>query len=88
MTFGEPLRRYWPEMLLFLAVALPWLSLVALGSVWLWQGGHVWAWSIATAVLGLVAWPLSRSVQGRAKSDARLALVARVTRSEGTVSSA
>jgi hypothetical protein len=75
MKFGEPLRRYWPEMLLFLAVALPWLSLLALGSVWLWQGGHVWAWSIATAVLGLLAWPLSRSVQRRAKSEARLALV-------------
>ena len=74
MKFGEPLRRYWPEMLLFLAVALPWLSLLALGSVWLWQGGHVWAWSIATAVLGLLAWPLSRSVQRRAKSEARLAL--------------
>ena len=29
MRFGEPLRRYWPEMLLFLAVALPWLSLLA-----------------------------------------------------------
>jgi hypothetical protein len=55
MKFGEPLRRYWPEMLLFLAVALPWLSLLVLGSVWLWQGGHVWAWSIATAVLGLLA---------------------------------
>ena len=74
MKFGEPLRRYWPEMLLFLAVALPWLSLLVLGSVWLWQGGHVWAWSIATAVLGLLAWPLSRSVQRRAKSEARLAL--------------
>jgi uncharacterized protein len=74
MRFGEPLRRYWPEMLLFLAVAVPWLSLLALGSVWLWQGGHVWAWSIATAVLGLLAWPLSRSVQRRAKSEARVAL--------------
>jgi len=74
MRFGDPLRRYWPEMLLFLAVALPWLSLIVLGSVWLWQSGHVWIWSIAAAVLGLLAWPLSRSVRQRAKSDARLAL--------------
>src|SRR5664279_6426496 len=41
MTFGEPLRRYWwPEILLFVAVALPWLSLLVLGVVWLWQGGQ------------------------------------------------
>src|ERR1700693_1836879 len=75
MRFGEPLRRYWPEMLLFLAVALPWLSLLALGSLWLWQGGHVWVWSIATAILGLLAWPLSRFVQRRGKSEAPPALV-------------
>lgn len=74
MKFGKLLRRYWPEMLLFLALALPWLSLLALGTVWLWQGGHVWAWAIATAVLGLLAWPLSRFVRHRANQEARLAL--------------
>ena len=75
MTFGEPLRRYWwPEILLFVAVALPWLSLLVLGVVWLWQGGHVWAWAIAAAVLGLLAWPLSRSIRRRANEEARLAL--------------
>jgi predicted GTPase len=74
MSSGEPLRRYWPEMLLSLAVALPWLSLLALGIVWLWQGGHVWVWAIAAAILGLLAWPLSRSVQRRANEKARFAL--------------
>ncbi len=74
MRFGKPLRRYWPEMLLFLAVALPWLSLLALGLVWLWQGGHVWVWAIAAAVLGLLAWPLSSFVHRRANEEARLAL--------------
>jgi uncharacterized protein len=74
MKFGKLLRRYWPEMLLFLALALPWLSLLALGTVWLWQGGHFWAWAIATAVLGLLAWPLSRFVRHRANQEARLAL--------------
>jgi uncharacterized protein len=74
MSFGKPLRRYWPEMLLSLAVALPWLSLLALGVLWLWQGGHVWVWAIGAAVLGLLAWPLSRSVQRRANEEARLAL--------------
>jgi predicted GTPase len=74
MRFGKPLRHYWPEMLLFLAVALPWLSLLALGLVWLWQGGHAWVWAIATAVLGLLAWPLLTFVQRRTNEEARLAL--------------
>jgi len=70
----KPLQRYWPEITLFVAVALPWLSLLALGAVWLWQGGHVWVWAIAAAVLGLLAWPLSRFVHRRANEEARLAL--------------
>jgi uncharacterized protein len=74
MNFGKPFQHYWPEMLLFLSVALPWLSLVALGVVWLWQGGHVWVWAIAAAVLGLLAWPLSKLVHGRANEEARRAL--------------
>ncbi len=74
MRFGQWLRRYWPETLLFVAVTLPWLSLFALGLVWLWQGGHVWVWAIAAAALGLLAWPLSISVKRRANEEARLAL--------------
>ena len=74
MRVGKTLRRYWPEMLLSLAVALPWLSLLMLGIVWLWQGGHVWAWAIAAAVLGLLAWPLARLVRRRADAEARVAL--------------
>jgi predicted GTPase len=74
MSKGRPLRRFLPESLLFLAVVLPWLSLLLLGIVWLWQGGHVWIWAIATAALGLLAWPLARSVRRRANKEARLAL--------------
>jgi predicted GTPase len=74
MRLGDPFRRYWPEVLLFLAVALPWLSLLALGIVWLWQGGHVWLWAIGAALLGLLAWPLAKSVRRRANAEARLAL--------------
>ena len=74
MNFGKRLRRYWPELLLVMAVALPWLCLLALGMVWLWQGGHVWAWAIAAAALALLAWPLSRLVRQRANAEARVAL--------------
>ena len=74
MRVGEPLRRFWPEILLFLAVVLPWLSLLALGMMWLWQGGYVWVWAVTAAVLGLLAWPLSTIVRRRTTEEARLAL--------------
>lgn len=74
MRFGKAFRRYWPEILLFVAVALPWLSLLVFGVVWLWHGGHVWVWAIGAAVLGLLAWPLSRSIRRRANEEARVAL--------------
>jgi uncharacterized protein len=67
-------RRYWPEALLIVAVVLPWLSLLALGIVWLWQGGHVWGWAIAAGSLSLLAWPLARLVRHRADKEARVAL--------------
>jgi uncharacterized protein len=74
MTFRETLRRYWPEMLLALTVALPWVSLMVLGLLWLWQGGRVWAWAIAAAVFGLPAIPLARLVRRRANAEARIAM--------------
>ena len=54
MKLNQLLRRYWPEMLLCLVVALPWLSLIALGSVWLWQSGIAWLWSITVATALLI----------------------------------
>jgi uncharacterized protein len=71
---ANPVGRWWPELLLLLAVVLPWLSLLVLGMVWLWQGGRVWIWAIAAAGLGLLAWPLSRMVRRRANAEARVAL--------------
>ena len=74
MRFGKLVRHYWAEIILFLAAALPWLSLLALGTVWLWQSGNVWIWAIGAGVLGLLTWPLSRFVRNRANEVARLAL--------------
>jgi uncharacterized protein len=74
MKFLKTLRSYWPEMLLALTVALPWVSLMVLGLLWLWQGGRVWAWAIAAAIFGLPAIPLARLVRRRANTEARLAL--------------
>src|SRR6202011_5879827 len=74
MNLGVLLRRYWQEILLVLLVTLPWLSLLVLGIVWLWQGGHVAIWALTAAVLGLLAWPLARSVRWRANAEARQAL--------------
>ena len=74
MNLGALLRRYWQEILLVLLVTLPWLSLLVLGIVWLWQGGHVAIWALTAAALGLLAWPLARSVRWRANAEARHAL--------------
>jgi hypothetical protein len=74
MTLGRTLRRRWPEALLIAAVTLPWLALLALGMLWLWQRGHVWAWAIAAAALAVLAWPLARFARRRTNAEARVAL--------------
>jgi len=74
MRLGEFLRRYWPEVLLVVAVVVLSLSQIALGVVWLCQGEHVWRWAIAAAALSLLVWPLSRIVRGRANKEARVVL--------------
>jgi len=74
MTLGRTLRRRWPEALLIAAATLPWLALLALGMLWLWQRGHVWAWAIAAAALAVLAWPLARLARRRTNAEARLAL--------------
>jgi predicted GTPase len=74
MMIAGPLRRHGWETLLALVLVLPWLSLLALGVVWLWQGGHVLVWAAVTAALGLLAYPLWQTVRRRAKEEVRLAL--------------
>src|SRR5262245_42477831 len=74
MRIMDLLRRHWREALLGLVLALPWLSLLVLGSVWLWQRGHVLAWAAAAVMLALIAWPLRQAVRRQATAQARLAL--------------
>src|SRR5437867_8411353 len=74
MRPANRLPPYWREALLVLLVALPWLSLLVLGIVWLWQGGHVWIWALAAAAIGLLSWPLWYSVKRRSTAEARVAL--------------
>jgi predicted GTPase len=68
------LRRRWPETLLIVAVTLPWLALLALGTLWLWEHGHVLLWAIVAAVLALLAWPLTRTVRRRNNAETRAAI--------------
>jgi predicted GTPase len=74
MRYRPKLRRHWPEALLFLTAALPWLTLLVLGMVWLWREDHVWVWALSSAALGLLTWPLARLVRRRANVEARVAL--------------
>lgn len=74
MRLGRTLRRRWPEALLVAAVTLPWLALLGLGTLWLWERGHVWVWAIASAALALLGWPLMRLARRRDNAETRVTL--------------
>lgn len=59
------LRRFWPETLLAVLLALPWMALFALGFLWLWDQGRVLEWALASAALLLLGLPLRRLVRTR-----------------------
>jgi hypothetical protein len=59
------LRRFWPETLLAVLLALPWVALFALGFAWLWDKGRVLEWALASAALLLLGLPLRRLVRTR-----------------------
>lgn len=64
--------------MLSLALALPTLSLVPLGSIWLWQHGYLLVWGISVTVLVIVAWGvqhwLLRDTIRRTKASAEIPL--------------
>lgn len=86
MTTREVLlliRRFWREALLVLLRALPWLILLVLGLVWLYDSGWLYAWAIGGLLLAVTAWPLRRSLRRRAKSLAADLLALRALPKEG-----
>ncbi len=62
------LRRFWPEALLAVLLALPWLALLVLGAMWLWDNGRVLEWALASAALVLAGLPLRVFVRRRAEA--------------------
>jgi hypothetical protein len=60
------LRHFWPEALVALLLALPWLALFGLGFVWLWQNERVLEWAIGAAILAAAGMPLRRLATRRA----------------------
>lgn len=60
-------RRHWLEIALAVLLALPWLSILGLGFLWLWQSGRVLEWALAAALLGLITWPLRLLARRRAR---------------------
>jgi len=51
---------YLRAAMVIIALALPLISLVVLGSLWLWQHGYVLYWAIAACVVTLSAYAAER----------------------------
>lgn len=53
---------YLRAAMIIIALALPLLSLILLGSLWLWQNGYVIYWAIAACSITLIAYAVERWV--------------------------
>jgi uncharacterized protein len=72
-TQSEFWRRWWAMLLALCAAALPFLALIPLGAVWLWQQGMVLWWLLSAAVLGAGGYGYARWLQRQvALSEAAL----------------
>ena len=60
MTEPNKARGYSRLLLLVVALLLPALSLIPLGSLWLWQRGYILYWALATAVVVAAVYYLQR----------------------------
>ena len=65
---------FWREIVFVVAILLPWLVLLPLGLVWLWDHRAVIWWFAGAAVLGFIALAMriaiARSVKGEAAAAA------------------
>jgi len=72
---GDLLRRMWAFLVGLSLLALPFLALIPLGILWLWQEGWLLWWLIGAAILALVGylpawwWRRSQREQMRAADD-------------------
>jgi uncharacterized protein len=67
------LRAFWRETILVVLLVLPWLALLPLGVLWLWEHDAALWWLMASAVLGIVAFGLRRSILRASKPQAEAA---------------
>ncbi|MCM0022273.1 MAG: 50S ribosome-binding GTPase [Tagaea sp.] len=56
------LRAFWRETILVALLVLPWLVLLPLGVLWLWEHGAALWWLLGSAVLGIAAFGLRRAI--------------------------
>jgi uncharacterized protein len=65
-------RRYWREAALGIVILLPWLVLLLLGFLWLWQQSAAIWWFLGAALVGVVAFALRLSIAKSAKVEAEV----------------
>jgi predicted GTPase len=70
MTVRPTIRRYWREAALLIVILVPWLALLPLGFLWLWQNSAAIWWFLGAALLSVAAFALRLSIGKTAKDEA------------------
>jgi predicted GTPase len=70
MPASFSIRRYWREAALVTVILLPWLALLPLGLLWLWQNFVVNWWFLGAAMLSVAALALRLSIAKTASIEA------------------
>jgi uncharacterized protein len=69
MSKDSLFRRYWRETAYFAAIVAPWLALAPLGFYWLWRNAFLQWWLLVTALFGVAAFLLRRSIALKVKAE-------------------
>jgi uncharacterized protein len=67
-----PWRRWWPIVITLIAITFPFLLLIPLGGVWLWQQGALRWWLLLAAVLGAGGYAIAAWLRRRVERTERL----------------